>query len=925
MGLTEFYHGIEDKYYAGLDWLDKHGIPVYSVVDAIEAQNIPSFPIAALVTLLVIGGLWVFLSPALLGGNATLNVLVQDDTQTPLKGIAVQLTGEKLSGDALSKRLTDEKGRVTFTNLPIGESITIQANNDAYAISDLRVVLDQGNNDKKLTATEIAVTKSISLQLYKVNSTETFSESIPLSFSCSGDAYTKTSTVAGGQITLDVPPACGTLSVVSLDSTLTLQGSVIDVDDANPRVYVNAQPSGSGVLRATLLNESGNGIAGLTTMLKSKFGDVIATKFSDASGFVEFTNLAADTYTIFVQSDGMHAELDSGSIEVNDNQTADKTFTIPLASVGEVRLQFIDEGNLSPVGNAKVTLSRGNQLISTKTTNEGGQVTFSVSSPNSLTVGVDHPSYLVRAGISVSVSSAGYTSIPLAKATLQNSQIVTVKVLDELNQPVENAYVALKKSPSGASIGTNKITGASGTVQFTSLEEGTYFASAYKPGFSDQIKSDLFTVRARENVESTIKLVIGTGTIGFSVKDTSGQPLAGATIQAVDGITHNEVGNELATNVDGTTELTLRADRYVYFVIDEPNHLPYVTLPIQVKKGITQNVSVEMVKDISKLEIKTLSTSVNGKPILEESGLAPGQTYTIRFALMVPRNTAYTETGVHVRTGNANEGQTNPIENDAWYIRDVRGAFSKIQKGTTYTPPTGLGIDSQHVTSADAKWANLTFNPSHEGLTIVEVDVTVKDTAIQGADLPLYYRAWGKTGSYVRFPVDAVLGGSESVSQKQGLYANANVKLYSTGAGTHVCTNDFCLGLVGEDLTNGLQMSLVDDFEVDISSKQKLLFTFTSVSDAVFADTSLILQSSTGSATLTNYDVTNAVGAKKTGVVSGNKVEIPIGTIQKNNVVFGFVNLDASKEGTSRVKFSLVSNKKEVYARELLVKVNAAG
>jgi hypothetical protein len=404
MGLQAMYHGLEDKYYAGLDWLDKHGIPVYSVVDAIEAQNIPSFPIAALVTLLVVGALAVVISPILLGGNATLNVLVQDDTQTPLKGIAVQLSGNGLSGDALNKRLTNEEGLVTFTNLPIGTTVTISANYENYSIDEKSIVLDQGENEKKLTAIALAVTKSISLQLYQSNSTETFSASIPLSFSCSGDdTFSKTSTVAGGQITLDVPPACGTLSVVSLDDTLTLQNAVVDVDDANPRIYVNAQQSGNGVLRVTLLNESGNGIAGLTTMLKSKFGDVIATKFSDSTGFVEFAGLASDTYTIFVQSDGTHSELDSGNIEVNDTLNVEKTLTIPLASVGEVRLQFVDEGNLSPVSGAKVTLSRGNQVISTKTTNDGGQVTFSVSSPNSLTVGVDHPSYLVRAGIVVSV------------------------------------------------------------------------------------------------------------------------------------------------------------------------------------------------------------------------------------------------------------------------------------------------------------------------------------------------------------------------------------------------------------------------------------------------------------------------------------------------------------------------------------------
>ena len=197
MVVQGFYHGLEDKYYAGLDWLDKHGIPVYSVVDAIEAQNIPSFPIAVLALLLVVGGLWVFIFPGLLGGSATLNVLVQDETQKPLQGIAVQLSGAGLSGDALSKRLTDDKGRATFTNLPIGTSVTVSADHEDYAIDDKSIVLDQGDNEKKLITIAVAVTKSISLQLYKVNSTETFLDSIQLSFACSDDSsFSKTSTVA---------------------------------------------------------------------------------------------------------------------------------------------------------------------------------------------------------------------------------------------------------------------------------------------------------------------------------------------------------------------------------------------------------------------------------------------------------------------------------------------------------------------------------------------------------------------------------------------------------------------------------------------------------------------------------------------------------------------------------------------------------
>lgn len=926
MGLKEVYFGMEDKYYAVLDWLDRHGLPVYKVVDSIEAQNIPSFPIAVFSLVLVLGILSFFVLPGIFPSGAALTISVQDETQSPLAGVSVRLTGDGLTGDALSSRLTDLDGKVSFTNLPIGETITVIATQEGYTIDAKTVVLDEGENEKTIIALGTNVEKTIQLQLYVSNSTESYNNPLSLSFACSNDSsFTKNTTVNNGTVTIDVPGNCGTLTAQSNDPTISFEQNVIDLESSLPSLYVITQPAGNAVLRVRVIEESGLEISGVTIQLKNKFGDQLAQKFTDATGFVEFSGLVPDTYTIFIPSDGTHAELDSGSFEVDDVAPVEKTFTLQKASVGEVRVQLVDEGSLAPVSGAKVTLFKGNQSIATKTTNEGGQVTFSVSSSNSLTISVDHPSYLIKTGYLIAVSTAGYTQVPMTKATPQNSQIVTVHVIDELGQPVENAYVALKKSPSGASIGTNKITGVSGTVVFTSLEEGTYFASAYKPGFSDQLKSDLFTVKARENVEVTVKLVLGTGSVLLSVLGADGQPLAGATVQPVDGITHDNISGDFTTGVDGKAEVTLRADKYAYFVVTEPNHMPFVTMPVPLKKGITQNMEVTLVKDIQKLEIKPLGTFVNGTPVLEESGLAPGQMYTIRFGLFVPKNSVFVETGAHIRTGSSQEGQSNPIENDDWFIRSVRGAFAKSLKGTTYTPPTGLGEDSQHVTSGDSKWVNVVFTPAHEGVTLIEVDVQVKDTVGQGADLPLFYRAWGKTGSYVRFPVDAVLGSSESVAEKQGLYANANLKLFSTGAGTTLCSKDLCLALVGEDLANGLQTPVTSEYEADVSTKHKLLFTFTSISDNVFADTTLNIQSTSSAAALGLYDVTNAVGAKKTGTITGNKIEIPIGVIQKNNVVFGFANIDTVKEGTGKVTLSLVSNKKVLFTRDILVKVNAAG
>ena len=73
MGLLDslkgFYTSAEEKYYSFLDTLDESGIPVYKVVDAIEASNIPSFPIAIIFALLFFGLIAWFVNGALFANS----------------------------------------------------------------------------------------------------------------------------------------------------------------------------------------------------------------------------------------------------------------------------------------------------------------------------------------------------------------------------------------------------------------------------------------------------------------------------------------------------------------------------------------------------------------------------------------------------------------------------------------------------------------------------------------------------------------------------------------------------------------------------------------------------------------------------------------------------------------------------------------
>src|SRR3989338_2414329 len=128
------WEGIEDKWYAFLDWLDERGIPVYNAVDPIEAKNIPSLPFflglgIILLILVAYGANLAFFN------EGTLTVTVKDlATGDPV--ITAEVAA-KQGTQLIDSKMTDKDG-IAKVKIKIGKEMTLTAAKNDYSPKEVK-------------------------------------------------------------------------------------------------------------------------------------------------------------------------------------------------------------------------------------------------------------------------------------------------------------------------------------------------------------------------------------------------------------------------------------------------------------------------------------------------------------------------------------------------------------------------------------------------------------------------------------------------------------------------------------------------------------------------------------------------------------------------------------------------------------------
>jgi len=920
MGVKEIYQNIEDKFFDAMDWLSDKGIPVYAPIDFLEGKGIPAFPATILLLLVIIGLLSFFLVPGLFVPQSSLKLKVVDEQGKAIQGILVQLTVE---GKTLEKN-TDAVGIAEFA-VPLNVETQVRISQTGYQVLQQKVLADKPVKEQTLSL-KLSPGKTITktIQLVSATGNEAITTPVSVSFSCTGlTDYSFDATSVNGIVTVEAPEACKELIINDLSQGFTpvTEQLVISLAEASPSIELIIADEGIGTLIVYVFDSAGNGLAEKEVSLMKAIGLKLAgPKTTDASGTVKFENVPVGQYYLLVyDTAGVYAELDSrdvtgiGITEVSKGTTSTVQLNLTNAALGKILLALVDDKTNTAIPGAVAKLYKNeNQLITEQVSDSKGKISFNVSEDIPYSVVVDQKDYIKKTVTNVKMS-ATEQSILLTQATPENSQTAMIVVVDEEGKPVENATVYLADAGTKAVVTVSKTTNAAGNAEFTGIPEGSYYAQAFKGEQGFQGKSDSKLVVKKQANEFNIVMNIGKGNIALEVVDDLGNAVAGATVKLVD-IVSGSVVAEGITDALGKYNQLVRADKIVYALVQKQGFAKYFSKSVDVEAEITKNLSAKLEKDVVSLSLELEGTYIQeGKELKKVEALAPNTEYIVRFLLKVPKGT-FAEAGVHLRTGEAELMAKDPV-----FIKGIETSNAKAMKATSLSPPLGYASDAANVTTGNAKWVNAVFNNPESGVyeIVLRMQVLEPTTAVK-----LNYRAWLKSISWIRFPVDDVLGLAESSPGKQALYAATKERVYASGIGSY-CDGTFCSGYSITDLAEELKTAIVQSYSAQTATNYRLDFELVSQSATPFSNSDLIIKTSSSNVILQNYEA-EAPGARKiTGVVNGTETKpgIKIGDIAKDDTIKGFINFKTQGSGTTALALEIRSANKTVSKKIINVEI----
>ncbi|MEK6957387.1 MAG: carboxypeptidase-like regulatory domain-containing protein [archaeon] len=930
MGLLESvkqgYYSLEEKYY---DFLDKVNdkIPVYEIVDPID-KVFPSFIIFSaifLVILLLLAG--TVISIVFPSVNDSLVVSVKDPGGKAIEGATVTFLK---GGTPLSRIDTDASGIARQTGVKAGDEIEVRAEKQDYLSTRKTAIiaeLPQALNIELQKESDAFAAKTIRLfDRAGGNASGNFT----LKFRCS-DPYAPsiqdiTLTPAdNGVANVMVPNTCGRLSVDVSDSAAFREVYGFAVTGSDQIIYLDGIAAQSGTINVNVADTTGKSIDGISAELY-RYSEILANPNVGpidvdytSGGQASFSKAPGDYMVKTYDASGSYGEAASQRISLGADETKSVNLVVQENVRGQIKIRVVDRKSQARVKGASVKLlfSSSSEELTTLKADDGGEISFNISRVAEYKAFVNADGYQLGTVSGLTISDS-FVTVQLDKCTPTTCGSLVVKVVDQDNEPIRNAFVSLYNNSTNFVAGYNqRSTDINGTAKFFGVSSGNYYAFAFKEGFSGRSDAAYFStaVSAGSGPNLTVTMEVGEGIVRVNLKDSEGNPVSFPRIGIFDARTNELVGSDFA-GADGNYEVSLKANRQVYVVAtkkDEQVYADYTTVkkPI-IPEGVQEfNLKLEkpILKDNVELEFIGLYDAANRGV----QNVKAGEKYIAKFRLRIPEEKDYDEVGVHIRTG-----MDVLMEKDKLDIKAVNAAKTSQARATRFEGDgSGLSEDDYEITDGEAKWVNVRWNNPLAGVYEVEAEIQVKDSAALGENLFMFYRAWGNSsGETDRFPED------DTVSEE--LYSNAKQEIFQVGIVT-LCDENFCFKSTITDEENDFIDSVTDTYNARVFNPYKIQFVITNNSETrIHNNANLRIKNPDESIKFFDYTITDAQTRQTQGVVNGFEFpRLNVGNLLPKNSIMLEAEFTPQKAINGVVNIQLVSDQVIVFEKNLTLIVSS--
>ncbi len=936
MGIEESiksaYYRVEDRWYKSLDWLDGHGVPVYALIDPIDAV-VPSFILFGVLALLL---LVLFLAGAFGGFGLfepapVLLVSITDADGNPLAGALVGLT----INDDYTEFTTGSNGSIEAQTVERGQRVKLRVNKTGFEPETDEFFIETANTQKAYALAPFAET--IRQILLKDNARQPIRSPLALSFACKNPSVAPPAngTTITGLFTVKEPPQCnGLIASVSGDGyesansvSITENQQVILLTPLEDSRFSETEGSITVDVRAngTLVSETIVTELWRATGLETDLGP-LETKATQ-NGRATFNNVPAGEYVIRTAPTSKYGSGQSDVVSINSARNVTTTIGLLESIKGHVKILLVDSQTKKGIPDAQITL-RGGPSDHVQLTNADGHADFPVTVDTTYQLLIDHPNYCFKSAPGYKISESTAT-VELKKASSECNSELVVAVIDQDNRKIQGAVVGLFTEDGFSSGMAKQITDLNGTAHFKRVPSGTYIAFAAKGYFSAKSLPIEFDSRTGNGTQALIVMQIPDGILRIRARNEDNEPLQFADLTFYNATTNERIGagSLPIEDINGTRDFVTRADKKVYFTIDYPG-LPrfvskvYDILPTRVTEA---DVVVEREGRVkASVTLEPRGVYKDGQSV---SVVAPGETYKALFWLRIPREKTYSRVGVHLRAGDTE----NIVEREKIVWRKLNAPLSHAQvKSTSYTPPKGTAADLANVTESESKWINAEWQNPGTGIIELEAEFQVKENTGVDDALEIAYRAWGvQNGAFERDPLDQTLGTAESTANLHALYAKTHKFPLQSGSET-LCDERFCFSATLLDIAEDLVQNTSEDFQAEIFKNYRLnlsILNTDTTGTQNFTSAEIMLENEDEILLLQSYALTDAQGNTVSGSVPAGNHATPwlgMGDFKPTTSIQGHLQFTPKDSGDAQITVRIKSNQRIVFERVIPVRVDAA-